>query len=434
MGKFSSISKSVIGNSITFFLLLIQMIISITTQDILMIAMSASILIFVGYSLFNARKASASIAKAINVMDLAASGQMDIRVLHIKGRGNISHMLRSINHILDMTEAFTKEAAAALDYASKGKYFRKIITTGMRGDFTVYAQKVNNGMTAMETTSQSFIANASKIGGEIKGVVSSVSSTAEELSCSAQSMGAIANQTSALSKTVAEAANDASANVEGVAAATEEFSASIQEVSEQIGRSAQKASEAVSKAAQTDATINTLNEAAGKIGEVVELINDIAAQTNLLALNATIEAARAGEAGKGFAVVANEVKNLANQTARATGEIVSQIDSMQNATTKAVGAIKDINSAINDIDETTAAIAAAVEEQSATVSEISSNAQQAVIQVSTVANSITQVSNGASEASAAVTQIQNAANELTVQGSKLNTDVSHFVNSVVAKA
>ena len=176
---------------------------------------------------------------------------------------------------------------------------------------------------------------------------------------------------------VAAASEEASTNVQSVASATEEMASSVNEISRQVQESARMAGDAVGQARTTNDRVGELSKAAARIGDVVELINTIAGQTNLLALNATIEAARAGEAGRGFAVVASEVKALAEQTAKATGEIGQQITGIQAATQDSVDAIREISGTIERLSEISSAIAAAVEEQGAATQEISRNVQQA---------------------------------------------------------
>jgi methyl-accepting chemotaxis protein len=200
--------------------------------------------------------------------------------------------------------------------------------------------------------------------------------SANSMQATAQSISATADQSSALVNAVASAAEETSANVQTVSAGTEELSSSIAEIGRQVVTSAQIARKA-EEAGATDATVQGLADNASRISVVVDLIQVIASQTNLLALNATIEAARAGEAGRGFAVVASEVKSLANQTAKATDEIRAQIASMQQVTTSAVGAIRNIGQTIGEINDVTTAIAAAVEEQGAATREIARNVQHA---------------------------------------------------------
>ena len=192
------------------------------------------------------------------------------------------------------------------------------------------------------------------------------------------------------------------------------------------------ANEAVDQARRTNDRVAELSKAAARIGDVVELINTIAGQTNLLALNATIEAARAGEAGRGFAVVASEVKALAEQTAKATGEIGQQITSIQGATQESVNAIQAISGTIERLSEIASTIAAAVEEQGAATQEISRNVQQAAQGTQQVSSNITDVQRGASETGSASSQVLSAAQSLSSDSNRLKLEVSKFLDSVRA--
>jgi methyl-accepting chemotaxis protein len=192
------------------------------------------------------------------------------------------------------------------------------------------------------------------------------------------------------------------------------------------------AAEAVEQASRTNGRVNELSQAAARIGDVVELINTIAGQTNLLALNATIEAARAGEAGRGFAVVASEVKALAEQTAKATGEIGAQVSGIQAATQESVSAIQEIGGTIERLSEVAAAIAAAVEEQGAATQEISRNVQQASVGTQEVSSNITDVQRGAIETGEASVEVLSAAKSLASDSTRLKVEVAQFLESVRA--
>ncbi|OAE96305.1 chemotaxis protein [Bradyrhizobium centrolobii] len=263
-------------------------------------------------------------------------------------------------------------------------------------------------------------------------IVQTVSSASTQLEASASTLTSTADRSQKMATTVAAASEEASTNVQSVASATEEMASSVGEISRQVQESARMAGDAVGQARATTDRVSELSKAASRIGDVVELINTIAGQTNLLALNATIEAARAGEAGRGFAVVASEVKALAEQTAKATGEIGQQIAGIQAATNDSVGAIKEISSTIERLSEISSAIAAAVEEQGAATQEIARNVQQAAQGTQQVSSNITDVQRGATETGTASSQVLSAAQMLSNDSSRLKTEVSKFLTNVRA--
>jgi methyl-accepting chemotaxis protein len=263
-------------------------------------------------------------------------------------------------------------------------------------------------------------------------IVKAVSSTSHELESSANALTGTAERAKELTTVVAKASEEASTNVQSVASATEELSSSVNEISRQVQQSARMASDAVDQARSTTERVGELSQAATRIGDVIELINAIAGQTNLLALNATIEAARAGEAGRGFAVVASEVKALAEQTAKATGEIGQQISGIQAATQDSVSAIRQISGTIERLSEVSSTIAAAVEQQGAATQEISRNVQQAAHGTHEVSSNIVNVQQGANETGSASSQVLLAVQSLSSDSKRLKLEVEKFLDSVRA--
>ncbi|HKU06477.1 MAG TPA: methyl-accepting chemotaxis protein [Bradyrhizobium sp.] len=292
--------------------------------------------------------------------------------------------------------------------------------------------KTRQDQIAAEQRRNDMIKLADRFESAVGEIVETVSSASTQLEASATTLTTTAERSQELTTMVASASEEASTNVQSVASATEELFSSVTEISRQVQESARMANEAVGQARRTNDRVSTLSKAAARIGDVVELINTIAAQTNLLALNATIEAARAGEAGRGFAVVASEVKALAEQTSKATGEIGQQITGIQGATEESVGAIQEISATIEKLSEISATIAAAIEEQGAATQEISRNVQQAAQGTQQVSANIIDVQRGASETGSASSQLLAAAQSLSGDSNRLKNEVDKFLNTVRA--
>ena len=283
---------------------------------------------------------------------------------------------------------------------------------------------------AAEERRQMMIQLADDFEAKIGDVVKAVATAALDLKNSAESMAHTAEETRTQATTVAAASEEASSNVQTVGVAAEELSSSISEIGRQVSESATIAQRAVGAAERTNGTVQELMKAAQQVGEIVQLIRGIAEQTNLLALNATIEAARAGEAGKGFAVVASEVKNLANQTGKATEDVSGQIEVMQGTTEDAVNAITEIATIISEINEISTVIASAVEEQNAATQEIARNVQQAASGTQEVSSNIVGVSTAAELSGTTAHEVLNSANDLMSQSERLRNQVDHFLAQV----
>jgi methyl-accepting chemotaxis protein len=362
-------------------------------------------LILIGSIVFSFLGVSRPIARLNGAMDQMAKGNLDVEVPGTTRGDEIGDMAKTI--------AVIRQNAANEALAKQEEVKREEVARAGR-------RKAN--MQKLADEFEKAVGN----------IVHTVSSAATELEASAGTLTKSADTTQKLASVVAEASEEASVNVQSVATATEEMTGSIGEIGRQVQESSRIAGEAVSQAEKTDARINALAEAAGRIGDVVKLITAIAEQTNLLALNATIEAARAGAAGKGFAVVAQEVKALATQTAKATDEIGAHIRGMQTATQESVAAIKEIGGTIGRISEIAATIAAAVEEQGAATQEISRNVQQAAQGTTQVASNITEVNRGAAETGSASAQVLGSAKSLANESSRLKLEMVKFLDTVRA--
>jgi methyl-accepting chemotaxis protein len=320
----------------------------------------------------------------------------------------------------------TKRRDEVGEMARTVEVFKK---NGMEVERLKIEQQVSEKRTA-EQRKADMVKMADNFEGAVGEIIETVSSASTELEASAGTLTKTAEHAQEVTTMVAAASEEASTNVQSVASATEEMASSVNEISRQVQESARMAGEAVDQARKTNDRVGELSKAAARIGDVVELINTIAGQTNLLALNATIEAARAGDAGRGFAVVASEVKALAEQTAKATGEIGQQIAGIQAATQESVGAIREISGTIEKLSEISSTIAAAVEQQGAATQEISRNVQQAALGTQQVSSNIIDVQRGATETGSASSQVLSAAQSLSRDSNRLKLEVGKFLNTV----
>jgi methyl-accepting chemotaxis protein len=369
-----------------------------------LIVIGVILLFMLAVSIFVARSVTTPLQRMTLTMNDLASGNLAVEVPGI-GRGD------EIGEMAKAVEVFKSNAVArqSLEAEQRAAETR-----------TIASRKAD-----MNKMADDFEAAVGRI-------VETVSSASGQLEASAGTLTSTAERAQELATTVAAASEEASTNVQSVASATEEMASSVTEISRQVQESARMANDAVDQARFTNDRVSELSKAATRIGDVVELINTIAGQTNLLALNATIEAARAGEAGRGFAVVASEVKALAEQTAKATGEIGQQVTGIQAATQESVNAIQAISGTIEKLSEISSAIAAAVEEQGAATQEISRNVQQAATGTQQVSSNIGDVQRGASETGSASSQVLAAAQSLSGDSNRLKLEVGRFLDSVRA--
>jgi methyl-accepting chemotaxis protein len=377
----------------------------ITAARDTMILMTLAVLVLaVGFALWIGRGISRPMTALTGIMGKLAAGDVEVEIAGRRRSDELGRMAEAVQVFKDNAVAMAKLRAEQTEIERRSETERR---------------------QAMARMASAFEAN-------VGGIVEAVTQSAMQMQETAHSLSATADGTRQRTTVVASGASEATANVETVAAASEELSASIADIARQVTQAAHVAGAAATEGQRTNDIVAGLAAAAQKIGEVVQLIEEIASQTNLLALNATIEAARAGEAGKGFAVVASEVKSLATQTAHATGEIGAQIAAIQSETNAAVAAIGKITTTILEVNQISASIAAAVEQQTAATQEITRSVQEAAVGTRDVSSNIDGVRTALDEAGASSQQVLGAADELARQAQALRREMGEFLATVRA--
>lgn len=398
--------------------------------DLIIAAVLSAIVVLGGISgvvIVSFRKLTVPLGRMTEEMGSLVAGDLDITIGDLERTDELGNMANAIQGFKD--SAIEKRQLEVLQKQNQEKLELDRIETENR---RVQREKEDEeGKKQAEIEKQeALISLVETFETSVGAVVDGVASAATEMQSTAQNMTTISEETTSQANSVSHASENATSNVQSVASAAEELSASIREISSQVSQSSNITNQAVDEANKANVLIQSLDEGAKSIGEVVDLIRDIAEQTNLLALNATIEAARAGDAGKGFAVVASEVKNLASQTGKATEQISDQISKVQSSTAEAVSAVQGISGTIKKVDEIAAAIASAVEEQGAATQEISSSVQKAAAGTQEVSTSIMSVTTAANESDQASRDVLSASRELSQQAENLRTQVADFVHNV----
>ncbi|MBT5187479.1 MAG: methyl-accepting chemotaxis protein [Kordiimonadaceae bacterium] len=395
------------------------------------------ILLIVGFliagvtSYYTVRSIVVPIDKMVGVMGRLASKDYSVNVDGKERKDEIGNMANAVEFFktagIQNEEMLKEQEENRIKQSRREEEERQ--AESKRESESIELQKENDAR-AEEERRKELQNLADNFENNVLGIITGLTASSEQTNQNAKNLVKFATETQDMSSTVAAAAEQAAVNVQTVAAATEELTMSVQEISGQVASSSERTKTASRDAKDTSVTINELKTASEEIGDVVNLISDIAEQTNLLALNATIEAARAGEAGRGFAVVASEVKSLATQTSGATAEINATVTEVQNQTGKSVNAVNDIAKIIDSLDEISTAIAAATEEQSSATVEISRNIQEASKGTAEVTQNIIKVNNNATETLSSAEKLIGAATEMDEQTIHLKKQSEKFIADI----
>jgi methyl-accepting chemotaxis protein len=373
----------------------------------------------------------------VGVCRNAAGGDLEPRVPALGDNPLVQDGRQALNHLLDLVDAFVREAAASLSAAREGQFYRKVVLRGLLGAFQEGARTINHATVGMSKQADALrqsdarrLALADAFEGAVQSVAAQVAAASTEMHTTAETLAQAAGHVVTQSAQANAAAVQVSNGITSIASATEEMTSTVAEIERQAAASNEAARGAVAASAQASATMQALTDAAQQIGQVVNVITQVANQTRLLALNATIEAARAGTAGKGFAVVAAEVKNLATQTAAATEQITTQVETIREATKRSVTAFGSIDTSIKSVEQVSQVITHAVGEQRIATMEISTNSHRAATSASEATARVSEVTQTTQETSITAGHVQSAAGELSRLAETLRQQVDEFLRDL----
>ncbi len=373
-----------------------------------------------------------ALAQILSVCAKAATGHIEARIVLLPAcQPLIRDCANRINALLDLTEVFCKEADTAMQYANRRKYFRKIILTGMPGDFARHSRTINSTLDNMRERDLAALEFAEQ---HVNVLVHEVKTMASSLKGDACAMAGDAEVTARNATGVAKDATDTSSSMQTVAAATEELSGSFAEVARQTVVARDASANAVREGESRKNDVLRLKDLAESIRKATQLIDGIARQTNLLALNATIEAAHAGESGKGFAVVAQEIKLLADQTTQATQDIGKLIKDIHQLTGETANGIISLNTIMSDIEQISMSVASAAEEQTAVTRDITKNIIQVADASGRISTSITDVRNIADNCETKTHNVMTAIVRMEGLCSELEKELGRYIGEIDFRA
>jgi len=378
-------------------------------------------------SLGQLRRARRGMGMICTVLENAARGDLESRVVLLDDKGEIARLAKDANRLLDVSDAFVREARATLAHVRDGQYYRRIVERGMVGTFGNAAGVMNSAVSKIQARFGDFATVVGEFEQTVATVTTSLGEAVGGLADSAFSMSENARRSEDRSSLIGASVRDTSANVSTVAAAAEELNATANEIAQQATRSLAIVQAATKQVAETRAIMNRLGTAVAGITEIVDFIGTVAAQTNLLALNATIESARAGEAGRGFAVVASEVKALATQTGQAADRIRGTINDVEEAVRGCIAAVDGIAMTANQVLETTSAISASAVQQTAATREISQSMTSVSAATAQVSASAAEVTTAASQTGQSALEVGTASTNLADQSKRLDKSVASFL-------
>ena len=372
-----------------------------------------------------------------NVVEAGARGDMEQRVLSCDSSDDLRQLADSINRLLDVTDAFVRESGAALSYATKGKYFRRVMSGGLQGAFSDAADSINNATVDMQSQTGKIqnaennrLELANTFEADVISLTTCVSSAAVQLEETARSLASSATQVTSEATEVNRLSEQATSDVSKAMQATIGLEDTLNTVEKNVTQTTDVSSNAVSKASVANDIVIGLSDDSKRITGVIKMISQVADQTNLLALNATIEAARAGESGKGFAVVASEVKNLANQTGQATQQISSDIQAVQGATANAVDAITSIGETIDSLKSVSESMVQSIDVQKVVSQEIHHAMKLTEEGCVQVTKRIEDVANAAANTNESADQVLQSAGNLLSLADNLQCTAKSFLAGV----